>query len=122
MSQSGTAEFFAVVAPKLTRYFLVVVVSTVIFGPLLFLTIPDESPLIYGGIASGLAAFLLVMSEVPVFGRLTKMAQEMLKSSHSGPLPDQYQKDLRRAGISTVATVVLLVVALMFMVYSGYPF
>ncbi len=122
MSQAGTVEFFAVVAPRLTRYFLVVVVSTVIFGPLLFLTIPDESPLIYGGMASGLAAFLLVMSEVPVFGRLTKTAQEMLKTGHSGQLLNQYQKDLRRAGISTVATVVLLVVALMFMVYSGYPF
>ncbi len=122
MSQAANIEFFAIVVPRLTRYFLIVVFSTVIFGPLLFLTIPDESPLIYGGIAAGLTAFLLVLSEVPVFRRLTSMAQEMLKSGHSGPPPAEYVKALRRAGISTVATVVLLVVALMFMVYSGYPF
>ncbi len=122
MSPAASVEFFAVVVPRLTRYFLIVIFSTVIFGPLLFLTIPDESHYIYGGIATGLAAFLLVLSEVPNFNRLVTMAQEMLKSGHSGPPPAEYVRLLRKVGITTVATVILLVVTLIFMVYSGYPF
>ncbi len=122
LSPAASIEFFAVVVPRLTRYFFMVVFSTVIFGPLLFLTIPDESPLIYGGIATGLTAFLLVLSEVPRFRRIVRMAQGMMKSGQSGPPPAEYLKEVRRVGISTVVTVLLLVVTLMFMVYSGYPF
>ncbi len=122
LSPAASIEFFAVVVPRLTKYFLVVVFSTVIFGPLLFLTIPDESPLVYGGMATGLTAFLLVLSEVPRFRRIVGMAQEMVKNGHSGPPPAEYLREVRRVGISTVATVLLLVVTLMFMVYSGYPF
>lgn len=122
LSPAASVEFFAVVVPRLTRYFLIVVFSTVIFGPLLFLTIPDESQYIYGGIATGFTAFLIVLSEVPSFNRLVGMAQEMLKSGHSGPPPDEYVRLLRRVRITTLATVILLVATLMFMVYSGYPF
>ncbi len=122
MSPAASIEFFAVVVPRLTKYFYAVVFSTVIFGPLLFLTIPDESSFIYGGIATGLTAFLLVLSEVPTFRKLTRMAQDMQKSGHPGPPPTDYLKALRRVGISTMVTVLLLVATLVFMVYSGYPF
>ncbi len=122
LSPGASIEFFAVVVPRLTRYFLIVVFSTVLFGPLLFLTIPDESQLIYGGMATGFTAFILVLSEVPNFNRLVRMAQEMMRSGHSGPPPAEYVSLLRRVGITTVATVILLVATLMFMVYSGYPF
>ncbi len=75
-----------------------------------------------GGIATGLTAFLLVLSEVPPFRRIVRMAQEIMKTGQSGPPPAEYLKEVRRVGTSTVVTVLLLVVTLMFMVYSGYPF
>ena len=122
MSPAASVEFFAVVVPSLTRYFLVVVMSTVTFGPLLFLTIPDESPLIYGGMATGLTAFLIVISEVPTFGKLSRMAQEMMKNGIHGPPSPEYLKGLKRVGRSTLVTIILLLATLVFMVYSGYPF
>ena len=122
LSQSANLEFFATAVPRLGNYFLVVATSTVIFGPALLLTIPDYSPFVYAGMATGFTAYLVVLIDARMFARVSRMAKEMIKSGHSGPPPAEYLKALREGRVGTLATVLLLVVTLIFMVYSGFPF
>ena len=122
MSPAAGLEFFAMAVPRLSWYFLLVATSTVIFGPFLLLTISDYSPSVYFGMATGLTAYLVMLTDFRLFGRISRMAKEIMKSGQSGPPPAEYLKTLRVGRISTLATVLLLVATLMFMVYSGFPF
>ncbi len=122
LSAAARLEFLATVVPKMSRYFLMVATSTVVFGPALLLTIPDYSPYLYVGIATGLSAYLVVLYDVRLLGRVSRMATEMIDSSHKDPPPPEFLRLLKEGRMSTILTVLLLVVTLMFMVYSGYPF
>ncbi len=122
MSPPATLEFLATVVPRVSRFFLVIATLTVIFGPALLLTIPDFSPVIYIGVALGLASYVDALFVVWTFSKLSKTAGEMLKSRKAGPPPADFLRRLRIGGLGTVSIVLLLMTTLMFMVYSGYPF
>ena len=122
LSLPARLEFLATVVPRMTRYFLIVATSTVVFGPALLLTIPDYSPYLYVGIATGLTAYLVVLYDFRLFGRVSTMAREMIDRPTAGGPSAEFLRLLREGRISTILTVVLLMVTLMFMVYSGYPF
>lgn len=122
LSPASRLEFLATVVPKMSRYFLMVATSTIVFGPALLATIPDYSPYLYVGIATGLAAYLVMLFDVRLFGRISKMAQEMMAGGKTGNPPPEFLRLIREGRMSTILTVLLLVVTLMFMVYSGYPF
>lgn len=122
LSSAARLEFLARVVPKMTRYFLVAATSTIVFGPALLVTIPDYSPFIDVGILTGLAAYLVMLYDVRLFGKVSKMAKDMLQGAPSGSPSPEFLRLLREGRMSTILTVVLLVVTLMFMVYSGYPF
>lgn len=73
-------------------------------------------------VATGLTAYLTVIWEVRHFTKISRMAKDAMKSGQTGPPPAEFLKGLRMGRISTLATVLLLAITLMFMVYSGYPF
>ncbi len=114
-------EFLASTGPPLRRYFFGAATSTVAFGLALYLTIPDFSPYLYVGMASAGATYVLILTELPLFKRIETRAEQVLKEGPAtDPLPADLLRDVRTGGITTVATVVLLVFTLVFMVYSGF--
>lgn len=122
MSTRSYLEFMATVVPRMSRYFAMAATSTVLFGPALLATIPSFSPLLQVGIVTGLAAYVEVLLEVPTFRKIAQQARELTNAGHSGPLPAEFGKALRKGRIGTIITVALLLTTLVFMVYSGYPF
>lgn len=122
MSPPATLGFLATVVPRVSRFFLIIATSAIITGPLLLLTIPDFSPVLWVGIVLGLAAYLVALFTIWTFTKLTKTAKEMVKGGRAGPPPPEFLRQLKVGGIGTVTIVLLLTVTLMFMVYSGYAF
>ncbi len=122
LSTAAYLEFMATVFPRMTRYFAMAATFTIVFGPALLITIPDYSPVLQIGILTGLAAYVEVLLEIPTFRKIVKQAQELTKAGHSGPLPAEFVRALRKGRTGTILTVALLLTTLAFMVYSGYPF
>ncbi len=122
MSERARLEFLATAVPRLSWYFFVVATSTIVFGPSLLVTIPDFSPYLWAGIVTGLAAYLVMLFDFRLFGRISRTAKELVSGGQTGAPPPEFLRALREGRISTILTVLLLVVTLMFMVYSGYPF
>ncbi len=121
MSRPAHLEFLATVVPKMTWYFLIASTSTVVFGAALLVTIPDYSPYIFVGIGTAGITYVLIMTEIPVFSRLSRRAGEILNEGQaSAPLPSDFLKDARRGAITTLLTVLLLATTLVFMVFSGF--
>ncbi len=122
MSPPATLEFLATVVPRVTRFFAMVATSTLIFGLLLVVTIPDYASLLQVGILTGLAAYIVALLTVRIFSKLTKTAKEMIASKQPRPPSAEFLRRLKNGGLASLTVVLLLVVTLMFMVYSGYPF
>ncbi len=122
LGPAASLEFLVKVVPRVTNYFILLATSTIIFGPLLLLTIPDFQWTIYLGIATAVTAYIGVMITVHYFHRAISLAKEMMKGGQAGPPPVEFQKSLRNGGIGALSVLILLVITEMFMVYSGYPF
>lgn len=122
LSPASRVEFLATVVPRMRRYFVMAATSTIVFGSALLVTIPDYSPYLYVGIATGLSAYLVVLFDARHFGRISREAKEMMERGPTGGPSPELLRLLRGSRVSTALTVLLLVVTLMFMVYSGYPF
>lgn len=122
MSTTAYLEFMSALVPRMSRYFTMAATSTVIFGPFLLATIPNFSPLLQVGILTGLAAYVEVLLEIPTFRKIAKLARDLKQAGHSGPLPAEFEKALRKGRNGTIITVALLLTTLVFMVYSAYPF
>lgn len=121
MSRPAFLEFLSTVTSKMKFYFLLAATSTIVFGLALLLTIPDYSPYIFVGVGTAGATYILILSEVPLFTRLSRRAGEILKEGQaSAPLPADFLKDAKRGAITTALTVALLATTLVFMVYSGF--
>jgi hypothetical protein len=56
------------------------------------------------------------------FRKADRVAKQTLEGGQTGPPPPELAKALKRGGIAVTITVLLLVVALMFMVVTGFPF
>ncbi len=120
LSRGAQLEFLATFIPRGTRYFVGAATSAIVFGIALFLTIPDFSPYLYIGMATALITYLLILSELPDFAKIGRIAAELAKAVPPPELPAEFRKAQKRTIVTTAATVVLLAVTLGFMVYSGF--
>ncbi len=120
LSRLARLEFLATAIPRLTIYFFAAATSAIVFGFALFITIPDFSQYLYVGMATAAAAYVLIVTEIPVFTRIGDRARALGAEGSTSSLAADLAKDMKRGRISTVTTVLLLAVTLMFMVYSGF--
>ncbi len=124
LSPTASMEFLSKVGPRATRFFIGTSTATVVFGlGLLYADLSVLSTGIYVGLTLGLIAYLdAILVAVPGFRKADRLAKEKLASGQAGPPSPEFVKALRRGGIGVTTVVVLLVVTLMFMVASGFPF
>jgi hypothetical protein len=122
MSPAATLEFLSKVGPRSTRFFAAFATLTIVFGLALLSTVDGLATSINYGIAFGLAAYLTAIVTILSFRKADHIAKEILASGKTGPPPPDLTKALTRGGISVGITVLLLVVALIFMVATGFPF
>ncbi len=124
LSPMASMEFLSKVGPRATRFFIGTSTATVVFGlSLLYADLSVLSTDIYVGLTLGLIAYLdAMLVTVPGFRKADYLAKEKLASGQAGPPPPEFAKALRRGGLGVATVVVLLVITLMFMVASGFPF
>jgi hypothetical protein len=123
LSPAASLEFLAKVGPRSTRFFAGTATATIVFGLGLLSVLPGLlGTNILFGTAFGLLAYLTAVLTMVSFNKADHLAKEMLAGGQAGPPPPEFTKALRRGGIAVTATVLLLVVALVFMVATGFPF
>jgi len=123
LSPAASLEFLAKVGPRSTRFFAGSATATIVFGLALLGAAPSVlGTSLMGGIAIGLIAYVTAIITMLSFRKADRVAKQLLAGGQSGPLPPELSKALKRGGISVAITVLLLVVALMFMVVTGFPF
>jgi len=122
LSPTASLEFLSKVGPRSTRFFVGTATGTIVFGLALLGVEPDlVSTSLMGGVVLGLVAYLTAVITVISFRRADHLAKEALASGQAGPPSPELAKMLKRGGLTVVITLVLLVVALMFMVVTGFP-
>ena len=131
LSAPSRLEFLAKLIPKILRYLLGMIASTLVFGLLLlyFFIGGDFSMLspsttfgvtISTGIALALvAAAIGVGITIPSFNKAVAIAEGLLKSGQQPP-PPELMKYSKRARMGSVAAVILLLVVLVMMVSSAF--
>ena len=132
LSPPSTGEFFVKVVPRVSMFFRVVAGATVLFGVLLILTglsNGDFGPYSFSskwgfaitvGLFIGLVAFL--NSEFvaqPPLRKVIRILREMQSSGQHQP-PAELPKTVKRAQMTASVTVILLIIALVFMVSAGF--
>ena len=123
VSPQASLEFLAKVAPKATRFFIGVSTATIIFGLALLFSSGVNDWSVYVGAAIGLIAYLdAMLVTVPAFNKADRLAANMLASPQTGPPPPEFTSSLRRGGIGVTLVVILLAIAAVFMVVSGFMF
>lgn len=132
LSPGSSGEFFVKVVPRVIRYFQIVAGSTVLFGVLLLYVGMSNGDFghfapasVWGlsviiGMAFGFIAFLVSeFVSVPPLKKAIRIITEMQQSDQHQPNPE-LPKTLKRAALSANTTVILLILALIFMVSAGY--
>jgi len=132
LSPPSSGEFLVKVVPRVVLFFQVTAGTTILFGVLLlysilptvdFGTMSNLKP--YGleittGLSIGFIAFLISeFVAVPIQLRAVKMIREMQASGQHQP-PPEFPKTLKRAANLATLTVVLLILASIFMVAAGF--
>lgn len=129
LTPSGSGEFTVKVLPSVIRFFQATAGLTVVFGLALLFNMGGPSLLSlsnsYGlnlslAVTFALAAF--IMSEfvgAPALLKVVRMARAALTSPTHAP-PPEFPKALRMADLTGRATVVLLLITLVFMVGAGF--
>jgi hypothetical protein len=74
------------------------------------------------GVGIGLIAYVTAIFTMVSFRKADHIAKQLLAGGQSGPPSPELAKALKRGGIAVAITVLLLIVALMFMVVTGFPF
>ena len=129
LSPPSSGEFLVKVVPRVVRFFQIVAGTTVLFGVLLLYSLGSLSLLdpstSYGadltiGLSLGLLAFLISeFVAVPIQVKAINMIKEMQASGQHQP-PAEFPKTLKRASNTATLTVILLIVASVFMVAAGF--
>lgn len=129
LSPPSSGEFLVKVVPRVVRFFQIFAGTTVLFGvlPLYSLgSLPLLDPsTFYGadltiGLSIGFVAFLLSeFVSVTIQVKAIKMIREMQTSGQHQP-PAEFPKTLRLASRTATLTVLLLVLASIFMVAAGF--
>jgi hypothetical protein len=124
LSPMAGMEFLSKVGPKATRFFIGTSTATIVFGLGLLASFPDILGTgLYIGIALGLIAYLdAMLVAVPSLRKADHLAKEILVSGKAGPPPPEFVKALGRGRLGVATVVGLLVITLMLMVTSGFPF
>lgn len=129
LSPSGSGEFTVKVLPSVIRFFQATAGLTIVFGLALLFNMGGQSLLspsnTYGltlslGVTFALAAF--VVSEflgAPALLKVVRMARAALTSPTHTP-PPEFPRALRWADLTGRSTVLLLLIALVFMVGAGF--
>jgi hypothetical protein len=123
LSPAASLEFLAKVGPRATRFFLGSATATIVFGLALLGVVPGlMGTSLMGGVAIGLIAYLTAIMTMLSFRKADDIAKRLLAEGKAGPPPPELAAALKRGGMFVGITVLLLVVALMFMVATGFPF
>jgi uncharacterized membrane protein len=129
LSPPSSGEFLVKVVPRVVRFFQIFAGTTVLFGVLLLYSL-GSLPLLdpstfYGadltiGLSIGFLAFLLSeFVSVPIQVKAINMIREMQASGQHQP-PAEFPKTLKRASQTATLTVLLLILASIFMVGAGF--
>lgn len=123
VSPQASLEFLAKIGRRATRFFGIVSTLTIIFGvTLLLVSGVDDFP-IYVGAVIGLIAWLdALLFTIPTLNRADKLAEQALANPRSGALSPEIMANVKKGGMGIVAIVVLLTLALIFMVVSGFMY
>jgi hypothetical protein len=127
LSPAASLEFLTKAGPRQTRYFAGAATGTIVFGLALafaaFGSVGSWPTAIYGGMTMGLIAYVIAIGvTIPTFRKAEKVAHEIM-TSQGPPSPDQGAKLgalLKRGNMSTIGIAIFLVLALAFMVDSGF--
>lgn len=129
LSPPSSGEFLVKVGPRVVRFFQILAGTTVLFGVLLLYSL-GSLPLLdlstsYGveltiGLSIGFAAFLISeFVAVPIQVKAINMIREMQASGQHQP-PAEFPKTVKRASDTATLTVLLLILASVFMVAAGF--
>ena len=130
LSLASSREFFVSIVPQVLRFFQVVAGLTILFGVLLLYSIISSSggwmaqPAswrldIEGGIAVAVVAFLYSeFVAVPVFKDVVALNLKM--SADGSNVPAELPRAGRKAGVASLVTLILLLIALGFMATAGF--
>jgi uncharacterized membrane protein len=123
MGPTASLEFLAKVGPRSTRFFAGSATATIVFGLALLGAVPGFlGTNLMVGVGFGLIAYVTAILTLLSFRKADGIAKQRLAGGQSGPPPPELAKALKRGGITVAVTVLLLVVSLMFMVVTGFPF
>ncbi len=129
LSPPSSGEFLVKVVPRVVRFFQIFAATTILFGTLLLYSL-GSLPLLdpstsYGvdltiGLSIGFVAFLISeFVAVPIQVKAINMVREMQASGQHQP-PTGFPKTLKRASNTATLTVLLLILASVFMVAAGF--
>lgn len=131
LSPPASGEFFTKVVPRVLRFFRIVPGLAILFGLLLLYAytngdLSQVSPMtgwglrITIGMTIGLVALLTgELLSVPSFHKVIGMIGKAPSGGSQGPSAE-FLSRLRRARVSATVTVLLLIIALVFMVGSAW--
>ena len=123
LSPQSTLEFLVKLEAKVTRFFLGASTATVIFGLGLFFASGVDNNAIWIGLSLGLVAYIVAIGvTVPAFNKVDKLAHQMVAQPQAGPPPAEFTAALKRGGMAATIVVVLLAIAAIFMVISGFAY
>ena len=129
LSPASSGEFLVKVVPSVVRFVQVFAGLTILFGFLLLYNMGGSSLLTSSsfysidlslGITFALAAFVLAeFVSAPLQLKAVHMIRDMMASGAHQP-PAAFPRTLRRAGLSAMATAVLLILTSIFMIGAGF--
>jgi hypothetical protein len=125
---AASLEFLTKVGPRQTRFFIGTATATIVFGLGLMFEYFGSSAWptsLEAGFVLGFLAYAIALGvTVPSFRNADKVARKIM-STQGPPPPElgaQLQGYLKKGNIAAIAVGILLVFALIFMVYTGFPF
>ncbi len=123
VSPQANLEFLAKVGRRATRFFGIMSTLTIIFGvTLLLVSGVDDAPIYVGAVLGLIAWFDAVLFTIPALNKADSLAEHALANPQAGPPPPELMANVKKGGLGVMIVVVLLALALIFMVVSGFMF
>lgn len=121
-SAPATMEVLARIGPRAVRFFAGTATSTIIFGLALLAVLPGLATIsLIGGVAFGLLAYITAILTFLSLRKASNIARRTLAGPPGTHPPPAMVQTLRRGGLTNGITVLLLILALIFMVGTGFP-
>jgi len=125
---AASLEFLLKVGPRQVRFFAGSATATIVFGLALlyfsfgtgYTTWPTSLVI---GFSLGLIAYLdVLLVAAPAFRKADHIARELANNPQAGPPPPDLQRYLSRGRQGAASVVVILLLATIFMVATGFPY